>query len=235
MPISTVLRPWFNPQFSYLMYLGLGLTGLVYHQLFLSAVAGSFADEKKEGILSGKFRKRDAILYYFDKMLFYGIAGFFNLLLNYAVIMKIYSFPMRGARADFLLLSACFVFCLLGFGALLGLLCKNSLHAMQWLMALTYPFFVLAGFSWPHTEMPDFLVRIANYLPVTHYLGPVRSIILMGIGFERTSLQHNRAMLLTLGIGAFVFSLAVFVWQLCRAEKKQKAAEKNTQTEGVQA
>ena len=82
MPISTVLRPWFNPQFSYLMYLGLGLTGLVYHQLFLSAVAGSFADEKKEGILSGKFRKRDAILYYFDKMLFYGIAGFFNLLLN---------------------------------------------------------------------------------------------------------------------------------------------------------
>ena len=235
MPISTVLRPWFNPQFSYLMYLGLGLTGLVYHQLFLSAVAGSFADEKKEGILSGKFRKRDAILYYFDKMLFYGIAGFFNLLLNYAVIMKIYSFPMRGAQVDFLLLSACFVFCLLGFGALLGLLCKNSLHAMQWLMALTYPFFVLAGFSWPHTEMPDFLVRIANYLPVTHYLGPVRSIILMGIGFERTSLQHNRAMLLTLGIGAFVFSLAVFVWQLCRAEKKQKAAEKNTQTEGVQA
>ena len=195
MPISTVLRPWFNPQFSYLMYLGLGLTGLVYHQLFLSAVAGSFADEKKEGILSGKFRKRDAILYYFDKMLFYGIAGFFNLLLNYAVIMKIYSFPMRGAQADFLLFSACFVFCLLGFGALLGLLCKNSLHAMQWLMALTYPFFVLAGFSWPHTEMPDFLVRIANYLPVTHYLGPVRSIILMGIGFERTSLQHNRAML----------------------------------------
>ena len=86
-----------------------------------------------------------------------------------------------------------------------------------------------------HTEMPDFLVRIANYLPVTHYLGPVRSIILMGIGFERTSLQQNRAMLLTLGIGAFVFSLAVFVWQLCRAEKKQKAAEKNTQTEGVQA
>lgn len=81
-------------------------------------------------------------------MLFYGIAGFFNLLLNYAVIMKIYSFPMRGAQVDFLLLSACFVFCLLGFGALLGLLCKNSLHAMQWLMALTYPFFVLAGFSW---------------------------------------------------------------------------------------
>ena len=200
-----------------------------------TSVALLKAYEKKEGILSGKFRKRDAILYYFDKMLFYGIAGFFNLLLNYAVIMKIYSFPMRGAQADFLLFSACFVFCLLGFGALLGLLCKNSLHAMQWLMALTYPFFVLAGFSWPHTEMPDFLVQIANYLPVTHYLGPVRSIILMGIGFERASLQHNRAMLLTLGIGAFLLSFVVFAWQLCRAEKKQKAAEKNTQTEGVQA
>ena len=57
----------------------------------------------------------------------------------------------------------------------------------------------------------------------------------MGIGFERTSLQHNRAMLLTLGIGAFLLSFVVFAWQLCRAEKKQKAAEKHTQTEGVQA
>ena len=57
----------------------------------------------------------------------------------------------------------------------------------------------------------------------------------MGIGFERASLQQNRAMLLTLGIGAFLLSFVVFAWQLCRAEKKQKAAEKNTQTEGVQA
>lgn len=225
MPISAVLRPWFNPQFSYLMYLGLGLTALVYHQLFLSAVAGSFADEKKQGILSGKMPKWECILCYFDKMLFYGIAGFGNLLLNLLVIMKIYHFPMRGNQADLLLLSGCFIFCLLGFGALLGLLCKNALHAMQWLMALTYPFFVLSGFSWPHTEMPAPLVQIADYLPITHFMSPVRTIVLMGIGFERTSLQHNKTMLLTLGAAAFALSLAVFVGQMLRAEQKQKAAE----------
>ena len=27
MPVSSILRPWFNPQFSYLTYLGLGLSG----------------------------------------------------------------------------------------------------------------------------------------------------------------------------------------------------------------
>lgn len=225
MPISTVLRPWFNPQFSYLMYLGLGLTSLVFHQLFLSAVAGSFADEKKQGILSGTLPKRECILYYFDKMLFYGVAGFFNLLLNLFVIMKLYHFPMRGSQADLLLLSGCFVFCLLGFGALLGLFCKNALHAMQWLMALTYPFFVLSGFSWPHTEMPALLVQIADFLPVTHFMSPVRNIVLMGIGFERASLLHSKAMLLLLGAGAFALSLAVFVWQVLRAEKRQKAGE----------
>lgn len=220
MPISSVLRPWFNPQFSYLMYLGLGLTGLIYHQLFLMAVASAFAEEKREGILTGTMPKRDCILHFFNKMIFYGVAGFLNLWLNYAVIMKLFGFPMRGQQADLLCLFGCFVFCLLGFGALLGMWCKNALHAMQWLMAMTYPFFVLSGFSWPLSEMPTALVRVADFLPSTHFMSPVRDIVLMGIGFERTSLQHSRTMLLLLGGGAFVLSLAVFLWKISRGEKE---------------
>lgn len=225
MPVSSVLRPWFNPQFSYLMYLGLGLTGLVYHQLFLMAVASAFGEEKKEGILTGTMPKRDCILHFFNKMIFYGVIGFLNILLNYAVIMKLFGFPMRGRQADLILLCGCFVFCLLGFGALLGLLCKNTIHAMQWLMALTYPFFILSGFSWPHTEMPAALVRAADFLPATHFMSPVRDIVLMGIGFERASLAHSRTMLLMMGIVAFLLSLVVFFWKVQRAEKKQTARE----------
>ena len=225
MPVSTVLRPWFNPQFSYLMYLGLGLTGLVYHQLFLMAVAGAFAEEKKEGILTGTMPKRCCILHFFNKMIFYGVTGFLNILLNYAVIMKLFGFPMRGRQEDLLLLCGCFVFCLLGFGALLGLLCKNTIHAMQWLMALTYPFFILSGFSWPHTEMPTVLVRVADFLPATHFMSPVRDIVLMGIGFERASLLHSRNMLLLMGIVTFLLSLVVFLWKVLRAEKRQITGE----------
>ena len=225
MPVSTVLRPWFNPQFSYLMYLGLGLTGLVYHQLFMMAVASAFGEEKKEGILTGTMPKRDCILHFFNKMIFYGVTGFLNILLNYAVIMKLFGFPMRGRQEDLLLLCGCFVFCLLGFGALLGLLCKNTIHAMQWLMALTYPFFILSGFSWPHTEMPAALVRVADFLPATHFMSPVRDIVLMGIGFERASLAHSRNMLLLLGGIALAVSFVVFIWKVLQAEKKQTTGE----------
>lgn len=225
MPVSTVLRPWFNPQFSYLMYLGLGLTGLVYHQLFMMAVASAFGEEKKEGILTGTMPKRDCILHFFNKMIFYGVTGFLNILLNYAVIMKLFGFPMRGRQADLTLLCGCFVCCLLGFGALLGLLCKNTIHAMQWLMALTYPFFILSGFSWPHTEMPAALVRVADFLPATHFMSPVRDIVLMGIGFERASLAHSRDMLLLMGVIAFLLSFVVFFWKVQRAEKKQTTRE----------
>ena len=225
MPVSTVLRPWFNPQFSYLMYLGLGLTGLVYHQLFMMAVASAFGEEKKEGILTGTMPKRDCILHFFNKMIFYGVVGFLNILLNYAVIMKLFGFPMRGRQEDLLLLCGCFVFCLLGFGALLGLLCKNTIHAMQWLMALTYPFFILSGFSWPHTEMPAALVRVADFLPATHFMSPVRDIVLMGIGFERASLAHSRNMLLLLGGIALAVSFVVFIWKVLQAEKKQTTGE----------
>lgn len=238
MPVSTVLRPWFNPQFSYLMYLGLGLTGLVYHQLFLMAVASSFGEEKKEGILTGTIAKRDSILYFFNKMIFYAAVGFLNILLNYIVIIRLFDFPMRGQWGDLFFLCGCFVFCLLGFGALLGLLCKNTIHAMQWLMAMTYPFFILSGFSWPHTEMPAMLVRAADFLPATHFMSPVRDIVLMGIGFERASLAHSRNMLLLLGGIAFLLSILVFLWKVQQTEKKQAKlteAEQPAREEVVEA
>lgn len=224
MPVSSVLRPWFNPQFSYLTYLGLGLSGLVCHQLFLMTLASAFAEEKENGgILAGSMAHRDCFLHFINKMLFYGATGFVLLVLNIDVVMRLFGFPMRGNRADMLILCGTFTFCLLGFGALLGILSRNTLHAIQWLMALTYPFFILSGFSWPHSEMPGYLVRAAQALPSTHFLNPLREIVLMGSGFERSALAHSRDMLILLGIAAMLLSAAAFFWKMLRAERKEAA------------
>lgn len=224
MPVSSILRPWFNPQFSYLTYLGLGLSGLVFHQLFLMTIASAFAEEKENGgILAGSMARRDCMLHFINKMLFYGATGFALLVLNIDVVMRLFGFPMRGNRADLLILCGAFIFCLLGFGALLGILSRNTLHAIQWLMALTYPFFILSGFSWPHSEMPGYLVQAAQVLPSTHFLNPLREIVLMGSGFERTALAHSRDMLILLGIAAMLLSAAAFVWKVLRAERKEAA------------
>lgn len=224
MPISTVLRPWFNPQFSYQTYLGLGLTGLIFHQLFLMAVSSAFAEEKKDGILMGAVKKRDCIVYFFNKYIFYSVLGFANILVNFYAIIRLFGFPMRGSWSDLILLCGCFILSVMGLGAVTGLLCKNALHALQWLMALTYPFFILSGFSWPLSEMPSYLVRIAQALPSTHFLSPVRDIVLMGIGFDTASLAYSRRMLLLLAAIGFVLSLVVFLYQILRNEKKQTAA-----------
>lgn len=225
MPISTVLRPWFNPQFSYLTYLGLGLSGLVFHQLFLSAIASSFGEEKRDGILSGRLPKRDAVLHFVNKLIFYAALGFVNLLVNYAVIMRLFGFPMRGEQADLVLFCGCFIVSLLGIGALLGILCKNEIHSMQWIMALTYPFFILSGFSWPHSEMPAALVQAGQLLPATHFLTPVRNIVLMGMGFDTASLAHSRLMLLVIGGVTLVLAILAFLWQFGKAAERKEAAE----------
>ncbi|KXL52897.1 inner membrane transport permease YbhR [Anaerotignum neopropionicum] len=233
MPISTVLRPWFNPQFSYLTYLGLGLTGLIFHQLFLMTVATAFAEEKKEGILSGKMKAKESIIHFINKYIFYGVTGYGNILVNYYAIITIFDFPMRGNREDVAILCGCYILCLLGVGALLGTLCKNTIHCIQWLMAMTYPLFILSGFSWPLTEMPEVLVKAAQYLPPTHFLVPVRNIVLTGVGFETESIVYSRDMLLYLAVGAFMLSLISFLWKVYSARKKEKP--KLVEKEVVQA
>ncbi|NCC16895.1 MAG: ABC transporter permease [Clostridia bacterium] len=222
MPISTVLRPWFNSQFSYLTYLGLGLTGLIFHQLFLMTVATAFAEEKKEGILSGKMTGKESAIHFINKYIFYGITGYANLLLNYYAIIKIFHFPMRGNQEDLEILCGCFILCLLGVGALLGTLCKNTIHAIQWLMAMTYPIFILSGFSWPHSEMPENLVEAAQFLPATHFLTPVRNIVLTGVGFETTTVAHCRHMLLLLSSVFFLLSILSFIWKVYRAKRRMQ-------------
>lgn len=220
MPISTVLRPWFNPQFSYLTYLGLGLIGLIFHQLFLMTVATSFSEEKKEGILSGKMTGKESGIYFLNKFIFYGVIGYVNILFNYYTIIRVFDFPMRGNQEDLAILCGCFILSLLGVGALLGILSKNTIHAIQWLMAMTYPFFILSGFSWPHSEMPKVLVDGAQFLPPTHFMSPVRDIVLMGVGFETKAIAHSRDMLLILALVVFVLSILAFIWSAYRAKKK---------------
>ena len=71
MPVSSILRPWFNPQFSYLTYLGLGLSGLVFHQLFLMTIASAFAEEKENGgILAGSMARRECMIHLSIKCFF---------------------------------------------------------------------------------------------------------------------------------------------------------------------
>ncbi|WP_304508558.1 ABC transporter permease [Anaerotignum sp.] len=221
-PISTVLRPWFNSQFSYLTYLGLGLTGLIFYQLFLMTVSTAFAEEKKEGILSGKTTVKESVIHFFNKYIFYGVTGYLNILVNYYAIITIFDFPMRGNKEDLAILCGCYVLCMLGVGALFGTLCKNTIHCIQWLMALTYPLFILSGFSWPLTEMSDTLVKAAQFLPPTHFLSPIRNIVLMGVGFETENIAYSRDMLLYLALATFFLSFLAFLWKVYRAGKKEK-------------
>lgn len=225
MPISTVMRPWFNSHLSYLIYLAPGLVGILFHQLFLITVASSVVEEKKDGILSGRGLKRENSIYLLDKMLFYGITGFFLLLVNYAVMIHIFDYPVRGDKNDMLLLSSAFIFALTGFGILLGLFCKQAVHVTQWVISLTYPFFILSGISWPHSEMPQSLVQIAQIFPLTHFLTPFREMLLMNVGFEQERIRYHGQMLLLFGGVTILLSIFLFIGKQYRMEKKQVQGE----------
>jgi ABC-2 type transport system permease protein len=70
------------------------------------------------------------------------------------------------------LLAVCFI-CVLVIIAI-----PNQLKATEILMVIATPSFMLSGFTWPLSQMPGWVVTLANMIPLTHYLQVFRVLVI---------------------------------------------------------
>ncbi len=45
-------------------------------------------------------------------------------------------------------------------------------------MVIATPSFILSGFTWPLSQMPDWVVAVANVIPLTHFLQAFRILLI---------------------------------------------------------
>ena len=63
-------------------------------------------------------------------------------------------------------------------GILVSIAIPSQLKATEILMVIATPSFILSGFTWPLSQMPDWIVGIAKVIPLTHYLQIFRTMII---------------------------------------------------------
>jgi ABC-2 type transport system permease protein len=178
-------RVLYNPTSNYSEFLVYGLVGTILQQVLFLGVSLTITGDKEKGIWdSYKEWKYTPWRLAFAKTTPYFFINLFNTLTTLLICLYVFQLPLEGAIFPLLVLSCSFTFGVLGIGYLASLAAKTQLSATQATMLVAVPSFVLAGYTWPLEEMPNFLVGLSHALPLTYYLDGVRHIFIKGNGLE---------------------------------------------------
>lgn len=82
----------------------------------------------------------------------------------------------------------------------------NQLKATEILMVIATPSFILSGFTWPLSQMPQAVQAIANVIPLTHFLKAFRILIIEDGAFSQTTRPIWNMIIIGLvcSIGAYI-------------------------------
>lgn len=205
---------------NYLYFMLPGVLFTVLQQIIMLALALSFASEFEKGTFTHLLAKSSNVfLLIFIKILPY-------LLMTIGVYVLYYGFscwykmPLSLAFGPFLLASILFALAVSFIGILVSVLIPTQLKATEILMVIATPSFILSGFTWPLSQMPDWVVWFANMIPLTHYLKIFRTLAIEQ-GEVTYVASSYWALALIAGV-TFVLSVGSLYWKI-RKVKPTKA------------
>jgi ABC-2 type transport system permease protein len=177
-PFKTTFIKKYNRSTNYMYFLWPGILATVLQQVLLLGLALSFAAEYENGTFRTLVSENKSLLKIMAiKIIPYLIMSFGIWILYYLFTFwfRIPFYENLGALtfvAGIFVLSVCFI------GILVSILIPSQLKATEVLMVIATPSFILSGFTWPLSQMPDWVVAVANVIPLTHFLQAFRILLI---------------------------------------------------------
>ncbi|ERJ57517.1 ABC transporter permease [Sphingobacterium paucimobilis] len=163
---------------NYLYFMLPGVLLTVLQQVMMLGLALSFASEFENNTfreLVGKTSNVFVLIlvkitpYVLMSFLIYGL--YYGYSVFYRMPLHVEGFAFFGASFLFLLAVAFL-------GILVSIAIPSQLKATEILMVIATPSFILSGFTWPLSQMPDWIVWLSKLIPLTHYLQIFRTMII---------------------------------------------------------
>ncbi|WP_159636970.1 ABC transporter permease [Sphingobacterium composti Ten et al. 2007 non Yoo et al. 2007] len=218
---TTIIKENFRSG-NYLYFMLPGVLLTVFQQVMMLGLALSFASEFEKGTFNELIAKSSNVLelllvkitpYLLMSVLIYAL--YYGYSLWYRMPLHIEGFAFWGSSLLFLLA--------VGFlGILFSIAIPNQLKATEILMVVATPSFILSGFTWPLSQMPAWVVSIANCIPLTHYLQIFRTLVIERGTADMVS--HSIWGLAIIAIVTFIASVGLLQWKISK-EKKESLAK----------
>jgi ABC-2 type transport system permease protein len=189
-----------------------GLVGFSIMGLAIFGLANGLPSDKKTGSLrrlrATPLRASQLVLATALEYLFIGMA---SVLVLFVVAALLFDFQMRGNYLVFTLFTLLGVFCMFGFGLAIGGWAKNEQQSAPLSNLVSLPLMFLSGVFFPTFLMPDWLERVAGYLPLTPIVDGIRLITTEGATF--LTLGPQLAIIGAWTVLIYFIAARVFRWE----------------------
>lgn len=181
------VRTWYNPDKSSSDFLIPGLIVVIIMVVAVQQTAVSLVREREQGtdeqLAISPLKGWELMI---GKLAPWTLLAFAELVAITLVGRWLFDLPLRGSVGVLALGAALFVFCSLGLGLVISALAPTLESAnMLGLLLSLLPGFILSGFAFPLSSIPEWLQVVSYLLPARFMVTISRAVFLKGAGFEQ--------------------------------------------------
>lgn len=183
--IDLDVRVWFNEELKTSNYEVPSELGFMLVGVALMVASLVIARERELGtleqLLVTPLRSIELIL---GKALPVMLLSYLNFLLMLGLVVFVFQVPMRGSWLLLLAIALFYLLVEMGWGLMISAISKTQVQALLLAFMLMMIEVVFSGYAFPVENMPWLLQRIANFVPIKHWLLILRGILLKGAGVD---------------------------------------------------
>ena len=184
LPIPVTLQPriWFNAAVHSTYFLVPGLIALIMTltgaMLTSMVVAREWERGTMEALMVTPIRIWEITV---GKLLPYFILGMGGMLLSVAMALWLFEVPLRGSFWALSAASALYMMVALGMGLLISTVARSQFVAGQIALVATFlPAFILSGFIFEISSMPDAIQIITHLIPARYFVAILQTVFMAG-------------------------------------------------------
>ncbi len=178
-------RYWYNPNLNSRWFFVPGLIGTLCLVSIVNLTAFAIVREREVGTLEQILvTPIQPIEFILGKTIPFFLIGLIEVLLIAVVGMLWFQVPFKGNPLVLFLGTSLFLLCTLAIGLLISTICKTQQQAFASNFFVLNPMFILSGFSFPISSMPEVLQLLTYLDPLRYFLVIIRDTYLKGVGMD---------------------------------------------------
>ncbi|WP_413853991.1 ABC transporter permease [Candidatus Ruminimicrobium bovinum] len=180
LPIKNDSSKIFNPTYNYGYYLTPGLWIAIIGQILLifgALTIGRDVEQKD-------FTADNIFLFICGKLFVYCLISLIYFEIMFRIFFPLFQIPFYGEIITAEILSVFFILPTILLGMLMSAVTGNKIDALKGCLLIGAPSFLMSGYTWPLSQMPDLIKIIAGFIPLTNFLEAFRKIYQQNMHLE---------------------------------------------------